>query len=254
MNTKSYFTSALALTALVATSSASSLIAGWDFTNGSGTSVAATHSYKGDGATASTVGTFYLDGTNGSSSFTTNGALGDFQYTSGGNLGNQTIDFLDGRFVGINSQLGTTPVRSLQFQDGVLSGAPNGKSVVFGVQGGADVFQDIQFSYASSVTNNGQSGDINWSYSTGGGFTSIAGTDSPSVTLASGGTEQLYSIAGVSSSTLFIRATFSNIADDGSSLQIDNFQIGGTVVPEPSTYAALAGVMALMFVALRRRV
>ncbi len=33
----------------------------------------------------------------------------------------------------------------------------------------------------------------------------------------------------------------------------DNFAISGTVVPEPSTYAAIFGVIALVFVAYRRR-
>ncbi|MDF3056962.1 MAG: hypothetical protein K0R17_1177 [Rariglobus sp.] len=51
--------------------------------------------------------------------------------------------------------------------------------------------------------------------------------------------------------TSFDTLAFSNTA--GSSYTLDNIKIDYTAVPEPSTYAALAGVLALGVVALRRR-
>jgi hypothetical protein len=60
--------------------------------------------------------------------------------------------------------------------------------------------------------------------------------------------------------SLSLTFTFASLESDisganvtGQRVHFDNFAIGGTVVPEPSTYAAIAGVMAFAFVAYRRR-
>lgn len=89
----------------------------------------------------------------------------------------------------------------------------------------------------------------------GDGFDTLVDFGTGAQTLAMGSSENVasYDISNLSNnSTAQIDFTFSNF--DGTEVAaFDNFQITGNVVPEPSTYAAIFGVFALIYVAYRRR-
>ena len=122
----------------------------------------------------------------------------------------------------------------------------------FGVNAGAgNQFDNIEFGFGASITQAGES-TVSVLYSLDGGtnFTSL-GTQAINTTQASGG--QAVSILldpSITASDITFRVNFDDI-DTGANF--DNLQVSGTVVPEPSTYAAIFGVIALGFVAYRRR-
>lgn len=70
-------------------------------------------------------------------------------------------------------------------------------------------------------------------------------------TLDEGGVIDISGLGSVNG-TFYIGAFVSSFVTN-SSLQFDNISITGTAVPEPSTYAAIAGVVILGVVAIRRR-
>lgn len=128
----------------------------------------------------------------------------------------------------------------------------------FGVNNaGGDPFTDIEFRFGASITQAGTGGStVGISYSLDGGtsFTSI-GTELIDTLQSDNGqlvstTDISGSVLGVVTNDITFRVDFTDI-DKG--VNFDNLQVSGTVVPEPSTYAAIFGAIALGFVIYRRR-
>jgi hypothetical protein len=127
----------------------------------------------------------------------------------------------------------------------------NGTFWQFGV--GGTFFQNMSLSYACNTNGNGFTTQT-WSYSTNGGvsftqfaqFTGLTGLQVLSAALPTGANNQ---------GMLVIRVTFTGGQSNGNDLQtiIDNIQLNGTVIPEPTTIAGgLLGVLGLCWFQRRR--
>ncbi|MBC2594845.1 PEP-CTERM sorting domain-containing protein [Ruficoccus amylovorans] len=198
-------------------------------------------------------GSLYYGGTNGSSNFNMTGGFppGTAGYEAF-NLPQNNI--LSDRVGAPNLNQYTTP-SSLLFYNTPFGDA-SGSTFVIEINGLSEgVYSDIVLSYAAANQTGTGSSTILWevSYTSfDSGFSSIS-EDTVTSTIADGGTGQAFShnVSG-SGSSVWIRGTVDNIVL-GNPLMLDNILISGNVVPEPSTYAAIAGGLALAFVALRRR-
>lgn len=113
-----------------------------------------------------------------------------------------------------------------------------------------DTFEDFQFSFAAGQTQAGTS-TLGVSYSTGGSYVSLGTVDVDALTSA-GGEAFAIDASGFQASNVSFRIDFVDIATS-TAVVIDNVQLSGTVVPEPSAYAAIFGAVALAFAAVRRR-
>lgn len=224
--------------AMVCSSSAQNLVAGWDFDNiTSLTDATIDSNYSdlgdiSDGVAANQYGT--LDFT----SLNSGGFSPDYSTQTGpSDLGNTNagIDFTDARTGSFN------PEGFI-----VLNGESAGKSFDFDLSLGT-AYQDFQLTYAAGLFNPGDTASIQWSYSTGGGFTNW--DSAQTVTNDGAGSEFSLSTLSISASDLTVRATL-GAGIDG--FQMDNVQFGG-VVPEPSSFALIAGVLSIAFVGARRR-
>lgn len=124
--------------------------------------------------------------------------------------------------------------------------------------------QDLGLSFAGQRTNTGFDSLV-VDYSVDGGSSWSDGISIPTLESSMGtSTANADAIRTVDFSTSTVLNDASNVqirfTFDGGSLtstagnnRLDNIQFTGTVIPEPSTYAALIGALALAFVAVRRR-
>jgi len=112
-------------------------------------------------------------------------------------------------------------------------------------------FTNIAFSYATRGTATGFS-DQTWSVSTDGtNFTSLGDISGRNVTTWS---TQGFTLADdVNLENVVLRLTVSGDTTTGGNNRIDNFTVTGVAIPEPSTYAMIAGAAGLGFAILRRR-
>lgn len=220
---------------------------------------------------AADLGELHYDGQFGSSQFVLNdpnrsGNASDVKF-GGGNAGPDEL-------TENNSQAGTTLGSNGAFNVLDSQGQPNTKRFAFGLNPEAE---NKSFTYAISLTQDtafqqgsdwvfkfagrseldDESGDISWEYSTDGSSFTDSG-----ITSNIGGNEQLFTVDlsnvealdGVSD--VFLRGTAENFDGGGDgftgSLGMDNFS--AEAVPEPSTYAAIAGALALGAAVARRRI
>ena len=116
-------------------------------------------------------------------------------------------------------------------------------------------FQSMTVTFATHGEGNGFA-LVTLSFSTNGGATFTAG---PSVVLLQGGGNQLVSLAVPAAANnqnlLVLRLVFTGGTSNGNNpeTQIDNIEIGGTIVPEPATVAGgLLGVLGLCWFQRRR--
>ena len=131
--------------------------------------------------------------------------------------------------------------------------ADNGHYIQFGVN--ATAFSAMSLSFAINTSGNGFN-SVTLSYSTNGGTTF---TDFATQALPSGGGFNVFTI-GVPAAidgqpNVILRMTFTGGTSNGQNLQtiIDNIQLGGTAVPEPTTVAGgLLGVLGLCWFQRRR--
>lgn len=227
---------------------AQSLIAGWSFTNVSG---------GASGSITADLSDPLLDGAGG----TINSAIyfnGDFGSTDifGNGGGGVVYDGINDAGLASNADITTRP-SAQDFQAGGslddalrienFAALPFG-NFVFEIDGSGTSYQDWSFSYAAG----GGTFDINWAWSTNGSTYNPFGSD----TVDGADTAGSFSGFGSATDTLYLQASFTGFATDnigGEQLFLDNFAVYGTAVPEPSSFAAIAGVMALAFVAARRR-
>lgn len=226
----------------VASASAASLIAGWDFaslsTPPTQTINANWSDVTGDGL-GNTNGNLYFDGSNGSDVIPT-GFFGNIAGTSSSDIGsvNQIIST---RFV--DNQLSNSPVQGLSFT------GLQGNQFTFEVNNNdATTFNNLVLTFAAA--QQGGSVTIDWEAGTSvAGLTSIGQTIT-STTAIAGGELETVNLTGIQGSTIFIRGTLTSMPD---AVILDNFQVVGDVVPEPSTYAMIAGVAVLTIAMFRRR-
>lgn len=154
------------------------------------------------------------------------------------------------RIAGVNDEFNAGG--SLLAQDLGFLGTSDGGFFDFAVNAGGDVMDSIEFGFAASVAQAGDS-IVSVSYSLDGGssFTDINNALTVDALQSAGGEAFSFAVAGSATDAVF-RVGFADIANG---INFDNVQVSGVVspVPEPSTYAAIAGVLALAFVAYRRR-
>lgn len=154
------------------------------------------------------------------------------------------------RIAGFNDEFGAGG--SLLAQNLPPNSTSTGGFFDFGVNAGGNPFTDIVFGFGASITQAGAGGStVGISYSLDGGLNFISlGTELVNTLQIEGGQEVSTSVLSDTTNDITFRVGFDNI-DTG--VNFDNLQISGTVVPEPSTYAAIFGAIALGFVAYRRR-
>lgn len=229
----------------VLSSQAQTLIAGFDFDSfpdanysdlGLGGSV-------NDGAAAAAFGTF---------SFQDGGTSNTFpavQTGSGSLTANATL-VSSVRVPGFNNTMDTSGNGWLQADDlGALSSADGG-FFDFNISTGGTLYEDFTFSFAAAQSQGGTT-QLNVEYSIDAGSSFIdLGDLSVSALESSGGESLSVDALGFSASDVIFRVNFTDIA---TGTRFDNVQVSGTVVPEPSAFAAIAGVLVLGFAATRRR-
>jgi hypothetical protein len=129
-------------------------------------------------------------------------------------------------------------------------------SFTFALSLGSNVFDSSaadSFSFVARADGGSAGANLSWDYSTNGGasFTALSGFNQ---TLGTAYTA--YSTNGLDglSGDVLVRGTYSGGATGaGQTFGLDNVQFNGSVVPEPSSFAAILGALALGVTATRRR-
>jgi len=234
-----------------------SLIAGWDFNNGQSTASSVNARYSDLFNPGQFTGTVASPGNAafGTLHFTTNG--GTF---SGPQFRNE-LNFADIDRQILSRSSGTQFLGAQSGADGSISAettAGNPRDFVFAVRSATafNIFEDISINYYAFNLGGSGSITVDWFYSTTNGGSKIStglqnvitGSSFSNFTAdfssinAMEGLNELYIVGRVSESV------------SGASLAIDNFAVYGTAaIPEPSSFAALAGAACLGLAALRRR-
>ncbi|MFL2833801.1 MAG: PEP-CTERM sorting domain-containing protein [Coraliomargaritaceae bacterium] len=220
-----------------------SLLAGFDFTNVSGTTASATFSDLAPADTAAQAGPF--------GSFSTTLTSPNAVEYSTNLTANKTITFDDNRNA-LDNILGDGSSFSFASTSGFFGTSANGTSFTFEVDTGGALYTDFIFSFAGSGLNAADAGSIDFEFSTDGTNYAAISTESLLGAASAGGSVFTLATQSATADNAFFRGTFSGL-NAGEALVLDNVQIGGTAVPEPSTSAAIFGFAALAFVAARRR-
>ncbi len=232
---------------------ASILVAGWDFGNFTYTDLTVESNWSDVTGDANMGGsanaTLHMDGQYGSSELQ-NGFIDN-------SVGVKFSDVDKNRSLSSSDDRG--PLDELPLNNTAMQLMPlaNGSSITFAVNAlsGGDIYDPEALTYGVSITNGGGiTVSILWeiSFNTEGGWLSLGSQDITASESSGGIAESVDLTAAGAGSEFFIRGTVSGLGASNT-LNIDNVQILGNVVPEPSTYAAIAGGLALAFVALRRR-
>jgi len=228
---------------------AQTLIAGWDFqtTSGGGTAAAAAPgsplTYVANFSVVSTITpTLYLNGTNGSSTWTS--LASNPQVTSFGGSSVNTS--------GTSFSTTTSGAASLA----LANSSSNGNAAVFKFS--MTGFKDLSISYSTQATATGFNLQT-WEYSTNGSTWSSIGTFNPrptgATTFATVGVVTLPTVTGLDSIGIaYVRLVVSGATATAGNNRFDNIQFNATAIPEPSTCALLLGGFALTGgIVLRRR-
>ncbi len=238
-----------AMSAAAVSSYAQSLVAGWDFSqfqfDGSADT---TGDFVGNPSIDSNFGvnasTLYWDGSFSTTAIDFGGAFAFapadvFGSNGAQQSGNLTTPGLGGDFSG--SGFG------LRFGTGA-----EGEEFVFALD--TTTFGDISLTF-DAQTNNGSS-DLQFAYSTNGGasYTNFGSA----VTVGSSSALQTVDMSAVDAieglAQALIKVSISGLSG-AETLSLDNVQVlsAGAAVPEPSSFAAIFGGLALAFAAARRR-
>lgn len=222
-----------------------SLIAGWDFTNGHDNTVNPVPATFSDYGTSDTQA-----GSSGNGSMTM--ALSPPQYdvnVSKNLSANNAIDYDDNRNA-INNTFGTGA--SMLFQ--TFGSSANGLAfTAMATSNDGTLFNDFFVSLGAGLQND-TSASLTLEYSfDDSSYFALGGSSNVTASIASGGESFAFTTGSVAASdTIYVRGTLAGLDTNGHGMSIDNVQIGG-VVPEPSSFALIAGVFAVGFAALRRR-
>lgn len=112
-------------------------------------------------------------------------------------------------------------------------------------------YTNFVFDFGTGLTAPADSATLNISYDIGGGF-QLLDSFLVNQTVNDGGQVASFGTTGVTADNITFRVDFASIPLN-SGVVFDNIQVSGTVVPEPSTYAAIFGAITLGFVVYRRR-
>ncbi|MEO0794007.1 MAG: PEP-CTERM sorting domain-containing protein [Verrucomicrobiota bacterium] len=246
---KKLIISATAIAAMSISAQAASLIVGFDF---SGLAVGAGNlpgNYAGNvsevtgNGGANSNGTVYWDGSFGSSVVPITGFAAVYQAASISLTSNETLQNGIDTFAAIN---GTSPKLQGTTINGFGSISDN--IIVFEVAQGGQNYENVFVSYAGIAS---EATTLSWSYSLDGNTYTPVETDNIG-TGDSPYTTAFPALDGVSG-TFYLSAEYGTV-NSGQTISIDNIQIAGDViVPEPSTYAMIAGLAVLGLAYIRRR-
>lgn len=254
---------------LLASAQAQELVAGWDFSQFANSGFSTTDNATLTGQananwvrnapgslmagpgfnSAPNYGVIFYDGSFGSSAFDLNTEVyngsndaGTFN-SPGGNLG---VNGLIGSLTGQGQNFGNAQAMS-------IGSNRNGQSIVIGISmssyfDGYTAGSNWFLTYAAKTLDVDGSSSIGWEASLdGSNYTFVENDD-----LTSSLTGYTLDLSGAGQvSQLFLRATFNGI--DGQAAYFDNLHVNASPVPEPSAFAAIFGVIALGFAAVRRR-
>ncbi|MBU6182734.1 MAG: fibronectin type III domain-containing protein [Verrucomicrobia bacterium] len=207
-----------ATSAGISTTAAASLIAGWDFqtTATGGTAVVAATSTPTLFVANFGSGTLFLNGTNGSSSWSQASELSGF---SGTNNNTDGTSF---------STTTTSPAALALLGGSGTTNSANGKSIVFRFS--MRTYESLSVSYSTQKTSTGFDSHL-WEYSSDGSSWTTAETigSIPS----SFGAKTLASISALNGAQdAYLRVTFSGSTGSNQNNRLDNIQIKG--VPRPT--------------------
>lgn len=228
------------------------MLAGWDFSqyafdgfssvDGANLTGSANANYTGNSADftgGASVGTMYYDGTFGSSAFNLSASQVAPQGVGDTNVGNQG-------FFGTLGSLAALDSQGQEFTNAKAFGLSTNGAFTFAISaGGSSDFTSLNY---AAYNSNDASATLTWEYSTDG--TNFNSLEADAITNSA--TEFNVDLSAITgASTAYIRGTLSGL--DTNLFYLDNVAVSGTVVPEPSTYAAIFGAVALAFAAVRRR-
>ncbi len=244
--------------ALAPVQAATDLVAGWDFNTASGGTTL--NVYRPSNGSQKTTAGIYVDGTVGSSNLIEPSGPSTFNSGERSVAGSGFVvgtSFLTTDNTDLFTSFSTTNNKEFQLYTNTAAGVPNntlnGKSIVFGFSslGLTDLIIQMAVERGSIGPN-----DNTWSWSTNGTtYNNFATAWNPPTAV------DLYSLdlsalaAVENQANVYVKLTLGGQGvGTGSSnyLKFDNFQVGG-VIPEPSTWAALAGLGVLGAALVRRR-
>lgn len=262
----------IAVTSFTVANAQSVLVSGWDFSQAlvggttAGQDVAtpglfnSNYTYGGspisssaNWAAASVKGAVYWNGSFGSTNIVDNlDGNSDLLMTTGSNLEqndtpsfdqfNQGPSYTKLVNTGQNSGQGGSAIDALMNINADIS------IVIESLAGSAQ--NNWFFTYAARDLNDGAT--VNYEYSSNGSSWTSFGSQA----LGTSDTGHSVDLAGVldGASSAYLRMSFSGVgASSATGLQLDNFGFSASAVPEPSAFAAIAGVLALAFASVRRR-
>lgn len=224
------------------------LVAGWDFqtTSNGGTALSAQDAAQPTTFTANLgSGTLFLDGSNGSSSWVSSATT------------SRELNAFAGTSVNATGGLSTTTTSPAALA--LVNSTANGNYAVFKFS--MSGYKDLSISYATQRTSTGFTSQL-WEYSTDGNSYSAVATISSGSTsgtiatsFATSGILTLPTVTGLDFATdAYLRVTFSGATSTAGNNRWDNIQFNASAVPvpEPETYALMAGIGLVGFAFWRR--
>jgi hypothetical protein len=246
---KSYLILASGLLAAGAAHAQDSFVAGWDFDSVNGVEVVAANWGVQGTQFGSGTASFYWNGTGPSTNFVSVDPPNVFAFESGfggfnAAVGNEFLVVNAAGSSGFDQFSDNFPnsVNHLRFF-GNNGGINDDRAII---QFNAALYTGLSIQFAAF---NEGSGLVNFTYSTDGVTFSPLQTGVSYGSAFELGSLSLSVLNGAS--TAYIGIGFANAAND--TYGFDNIQIVGTAIPEPSSFAAIAGLFGLGFAATRRR-
>ncbi|GHC02275.1 hypothetical protein [Cerasicoccus arenae] len=243
---------------ITANLSAASLITGWDFSN----YILSGQSYTiqgGFGVDSNSIVSLYSDIT-GDGANNSNGTLTYLDGAAGTTVSSQSNNLTSGLSIisrPLGPNFGSSPVGSSANQFAMRVSNPGTLLFVTDTNGESFNFLDAGslVQYAAS-TQGAVDATISWDYSFNGvDFFSTGDVHVIDNSLGTGGdlfTIDLDGFGGNYSGDIYLRGVVTGVTA-GSELVMDNFQVQGGAIPEPSVYALITGFAVIGLAYVRRR-